>query len=443
VNPIRAQTYGPPGGAVAGQVGTSGVDAYPGDGIRLSESALLHLGITAEAGYDTNVFYASDKTPSNQVAQSAVLVVSPFFDISNATRHGGVTQAFTYHLGASLAYRQYVDDDPNVKAQSHFSPSASAGIAVTGAKTSFSLSDAFTRLQEAPYGVLANGMQLDGPETIKRDHNTASAQVGLSPGGGRITTTLRYTNRLELFEKESETDLSWGDNMGHEGMLDVAWKWLPKTALFLRANAGYIHFFNTDNDPAHRRTDSFPVSGGLGIRGLITPKLSSSIDLGYGTAFYPDKSLTVSGGSSVQGTVSLAYRLGFATALSLGYAHGFRNSALVGDYYDLDGVQIGASQSLGGRLVASLDGRWEYRRYQNVPLGTGFRTRKDHLAMGQAKIDFYIQRWLYAGVGYTVTWNSSDLDNVINQGMPAGMPATIQGIDYLKHQILGRLGVTY
>jgi hypothetical protein len=106
-------------------------------------------------------------------------------------------------------------------------------------------------------------------------------------------------------------------------------------------------------------------------------------------------------------------------------------------------VQLGASQSIGGRLVMSLDGRWEFRRYQNVPLGgMASGTRKDHLAVGQAKVDFYIQKWLYAGIGYVVSWNSSDLDTTL-AATGGAMGTTVQGIDYLKHQILARLGVTY
>jgi hypothetical protein len=410
--PAGAQTYGG-GGALAGQVSSSGVAAFPGDGVRLSESALLHLGVAAEAGYDTNVFY--DNTARTQ---SAVLTVTPFFDISNSLRQGeSGGQSFVYHLGASLAYRQYLNNDPNVKAQTAFTPTVNAGIAANGAKVNFALNDTFTRIEEAPYGPSQN--------IIKRDHNTGVLQVGISPGGGRITTLIRYANHLDYFEN---IELRYGNNMAHLGTIDTSWKWLPKTALFLRLSGGYIHYLTPDAT----RSASVPVGAGLGIRGLITPKLSASIDLGYGTAFYLDKGTHVSGVGNVNAALALAYRLGYATSLGLGYSHGFRNSPIIGDYYNVDGVFLGVSQGIGARLVFTADGRYEWRRYQGVTRFMAPFERRDHVAGGQAKLDFFIQKWLYAGIGYNLTFNESNES-----------AATARGVDYVKHQVLGRVGVTY
>jgi hypothetical protein len=457
--PSLAQTYGPAGaGGLAGSVASSSssnTDAYPGDGVRLSESALLHLGVTAEAGYDTNVFYTNNTNASATTNTGAkMFVVTPFADISNLPRTGGgPLQPFVYHLGLSLAYRQYVSEDPNIKAQTHLSPTASGSIAANGAKVSFSLIDTFSRIQEAPYGVPATtptppggaGIGIAGTDqTTIRDHNVGTAQVAASPGGGRITSTLRYSNILEIFENDQ---LQFGDNMEHAGVFDVSWKWLPKTAFFLHLNGGYIHYLKTDPNaamnPGTARSDSVPLGAGLGIRGLITPKLSGSVDLGYATSYYLDRHSHVSGVGNANIAVGLAYRLGFSTSLALGYNHGFRNSPIVGDYYNVDAVTLGVGQSIGGRLVLGLEGRYEWRRYQGlVVMMTPFE-RVDHVAYGQAKADFYIQKWLYAGIGYTISVNSSNFDQAPGFNQPGMVGVGFSGVDYVKHQILGRLGVTY
>lgn len=439
VRSAAAQTYGSPGGGgrPAGQVGSSGLDAYPGDGVRLSDAALLHLGVGAEAGYDTNVFY--DNRDNSARAQSAILVVTPFVDLSNSLRQssagdGSGLQPFLYHLGASLAYRQYLTDRPDVKDQTAFIPTVSASLAANGARSGFAVIDTFTRIEEPPYGAQAAAAGQSGSgEQIKRNHNVGIIQVSLSPGGGRITSRISYTNVLDMFET---TTLKYGNNLGHTGNLDTSWKWLPKTALFLRLTGGYVQYLNKSSQ-GPSRSDSVPLSAGLGIRGLITPKMTASVDLGYGTAFYLDRGTHVSGIGNINAGVSLGFKLGYATSLGLGYGHGFRNSPIVGDYYNLDSVSLGISQSLGGRLVFSADGRYEWRRYQGAtitPMGLGPAVpfeRRDNIILGQAKLDFFVQRWLYTGIGYIVSFNQSNAD-----------PAN-GGTDYVKNQILGRAGVTY
>ena len=63
------------------------------------------------------------------------------------------------------------------------------------------------------------------------------AQVRWAPGGGRLQGLLRYTNTIDWFETEY---LKAANSMGHEGMLDMSWRWLPKTALYLQVRQGYI-----------------------------------------------------------------------------------------------------------------------------------------------------------------------------------------------------------
>src|SRR5438477_695517 len=75
-----AQQYGP----VSGGVVTSGAPVVsPQNGLLLSDGALLHAGVTAEGGYDSNVFY--DDTPGNKF-NSSVLRITPFAEITNTAR---------------------------------------------------------------------------------------------------------------------------------------------------------------------------------------------------------------------------------------------------------------------------------------------------------------------------------------------------------------------
>src|SRR3954451_21083742 len=76
-------------------------------GVQLSESSVLHVGITTEAGYDTNVFY-SDQNP----VASAMFRVTPSLQMTNAPREQGMpAPAIIYDFSALLTYREYLSDN--------------------------------------------------------------------------------------------------------------------------------------------------------------------------------------------------------------------------------------------------------------------------------------------------------------------------------------------
>ncbi len=90
----------------------------PVAGVQVSESTLLHLGIGAEAGYDSNVFYAETGQKGSAIAR-----IVPFLELTNAARNGAVASEVFFDLGAALIYREYLSSDPDIKHQRAFMPS--------------------------------------------------------------------------------------------------------------------------------------------------------------------------------------------------------------------------------------------------------------------------------------------------------------------------------
>jgi hypothetical protein len=414
---------GSPRSALAqyGGMGSAGAEgqlknAQPDIGVRLSESSILHLGVVAEAGYDTNVFYND-----NVKVTSAVLRVTPSILMTNAGREGEASPRVVYSLGASLLYREYLNDDENVRAQRGFNPTVSASLATSSPRgSSVALADQFSRTEDPPY---QQGLPL-----IIRDYNLGTASFRLAPGGGRIAFEARYTNALDYYESG---DYSFASNMAHGAMLDISWKWLPKTALFLQGNTGYVHYLNSTSG-INQRSDSVPLGVSAGLRGLVTPKIAVSLGAGYATAFYQNNALEPSGLSNLSVTADLIYRPILTSSLGLGYMHGFRNSAVIGTYYDVDSFGLGLNQLLG-RVAFGALGRFEYRRYHGTPAAP--LSRKDNIFTAGASLDVYIQQWFYAGVAYSIALDKTSDD------MPA--PGVATGIAYTKQQILGRVGVMY
>jgi hypothetical protein len=402
-------------------------------GVKLSPTSLLHVGIGVEGGYDSNVFYtkANDPDPRNKVIASPLLRVTPFAEITNATRTGAAPSGVYYDLNTSLTYREYLTDDPDAKAQRAFNPSVT-GILETSTGQTFTLgvSDTFVRMEDPPY--------LHSTTHIARDHNIAGLDLRFAPGGGRLRGLVRYTNALDFFEESS--GYNFASTMGNEVLADGSWLWLPKTAIFLQVAQGYVHYLGTAAQAAaNQKFDSYPLRALAGLRGLLTEKLSAQLGVGYANAFYQGGAST-SGLSNLAAFVEITHRPTLLTNLTLGYRHEYRNS-VVGSFYDTDSVYLGVGQRIASRVNVLAHGKYEYRRFKGtiaVP-GGGAQPldRQDNFAEVGLAADYFLQDWLYAGVGYLMLFNNSQF----GAGASAAVRAT--GVDYIKHQITFRLGVIF
>jgi len=421
-----AQQLGPISGGV---VSAGAPTISPENGLLLSDGAILHAGVTAEGGYDSNVFY--DDTPSNKY-DASVLRITPFAEITNTARNGEVPSGLFFDARATLTYREYLNSDPNITALRTFIPTLSASLEHNSNGTlAFGVMESYSRIQDAPYthAEASRGM-------IIRDSNLASAQLRWAPGGGRLQGVLRLTNVIDYFETAA---LKPANSMSNELMADVSWRWLPKTALFLQLRQGYVFYFNNSEDLAAaggavalnnmaRKSSSFPLRAVVGLRGLITDKTSVSLALGYQNAFY-------SNGDSTGGILGSTIAAGelivmpiTQAKITFGLRHEFQNSVIGNFYYD-DGAYLSLAYQTVTRLVVGLWGSYDHRQYLGVPMGP----RLDDFVQAGAVLDYYVKSWALVGVSYSLARNATDY--AAAQGL--------SGANYTKHQIFARAGITY
>ena len=382
-------------------------------GIQVSEGVLLHVGAGAEAGYDTNVFYAESGTET----ASPLIRTSVFGDLSNATRTGSVGKV-QFDLRAGLTYRRYQSDDVNVQRFSNaWMPTAGVALSTGGGQFGFGLADTFARLEDPPYAET-------GPVPITRYNNQASIEGRWAPGGGRLTATLRYTNMIDIFSEESGYNYANADS--NYLMLDTAWKWLPKTAVFLTAQQGYIFYLNDALATANGKASSFPLVVSTGLRGLLTEKTSGTLALGYTNGFYSGGFSTSGFWGSTYADVSFTLRPTMLSRVVAGYRHDFTNAVIASFSYN-ETVYASYVQQIAGRLALGISGRYSHRNYQGQFVDMAQADRSDDFIQAGATLDYFIRNWIYFGVGYSILNNSS---NVV-------------AVDYLKQQMFVRLGLTY
>ena len=395
-------------------------------GLQVTEGTLLHAGAGAEGGYDSNVYYSGQGS-----ATSAGLVrATAFLEYTNASRTGEVPSSLFFDIGASLQYREYLSDRVDARNRRAFMPQAGASLEFSGSQVvSLTLSDSFARTEDPPYRAD------DGP--IIRNGNQALAQVRLAPGGGRLQGIIRYTNSIDVFSG-SNTDYRYANSMSHEAMVDFSWKWLPKTAIFVQGRQGYIQYLDSSSTQTSVKRPSYPLRATLGLRGLITEKTTVGVALGYANAFYSSGESTGGFLGSTYASADVTYRPLLTTLVTLGYRHDFQNS-LISNFYYMDGLYLTLQQQLVGRISAGLSGRWEHRNFRgnigNAAAGQpqAVLDRTDDFFQAGATVDVTLKGGFYLGVGYSLLVNQSDFE----PPPPAASP------EYLKHQVFGRLGVTY
>jgi hypothetical protein len=392
-------------------------------GIQISEGVLLHAGIGVEAGYDTNVFYA----PTNTIG-SSIFRFMPYVELTNATRTGPVTKELSFDAHAGLQYRHYGNSQVSGAGYADsWNPNAGVSLSLGGNQFGFGFADVFARIEDAPY---ANNAGTGGVPPmgvgIQRSNNQASIEGRWSPGGGRLSAILRFTNMVNIYDENSQQSYSYANAMTNTLMLDVAWKWLPKTAVFVNISQGYIDYLNQAQAGANGLNNSYPLYATTGLRGLLTEKTSAVATLGYVNGFY-------SNGTSTSGFLGSTYLdLAFTARLTqlsravLGFRHDFANAVISNFAYE-DTAYASYVQQIAGRVALDLSGRYAHLSYQG---NTGDPTqlgRVDNFFQFGATLDYFLRNWAYLGVGYSLLDNRSNKPND----------------EYLKQQVFARLGVTY
>lgn len=385
-----------------------------GDGIRLGEAMVLHLGMGVGVLWDSNVFYQA-----NGASNSFELMLSPSFDLTNDPRTARRTIGFDLHGG--LDYVEYLSPDANIVKHRQFNVNAGVLASFFSQNPySFSIFDNYVRSTQPPYTNTSGNFD--------RDTNELGFRVNLAPGGGRLVFNIGYIFGIDYFERVPLTDFNL---QSHRFALRASWKFLPKTAVYIGADETINHYVTNPPALGVIHPDSYPFHVEAGIQGLITVKLTVNAWVGYGNGFY------VSGPSpnTAVGGLSLSWKPTMLSTGVIGYQHDFQNS-LLGAYYDLDRAYLSWTQ-----LVWRFTGfvRFEYtnERFKGVPMVQGTTDGTDNYITLNVRVDYPFKDWLFGSVGYDLYFNKSD------RMLLAMPPAVIVPVDYVRNVVYLKLTAAY
>jgi len=257
-----------------------------GSGLRLGDLE-LHPGLSAEGGYTNNVYYAED----DEVG-SAILRVAPHLFLSTlGTERSGEDQGevpgmLKFRGGLSANLQHYFAD---LAPETDFGADADLNLQIAPERpVSLILSENFNRSFRPfndPVGQ-PDGGGSDAPN-YARYTEVAGAKVLFQTGGGLLQAGLGYRFGYSWYEDDSFAD---NDNLTHTVVLNGAWEFLPKTAIFYDASFSHHNYTENDEPPSNPTSpelfDSNQIGSRIGINGAITSRIGATAAVGYAVGFF-------------------------------------------------------------------------------------------------------------------------------------------------------------
>ncbi len=262
--------------------------------------------------------------------------------------------------------------------------------------------------------------------------NDFGVGLDLRPGGGALIFSPDYGFFVEHYDRvEVENNPTYDptifDNMRHNAKLRIAWKFLPKTAVFLEGDALFTQYYSSNvND------DSTIVQGYAGAAGNVTAKISALIKAGYGATFY------ASGDNfqSAVGQAEIDYQASEIMKARLGVTRTVQPTSLFRYVTILRGY-VGYDHLLGGRFLVQATASYSDLRYGDAvedPANPGAAvatgSRVDGSIQGDLTLSYAVTEWITVAL-------SDRLD--VRQSNYSGPSQP----DYLYNETFLRLTVRY
>lgn len=404
-----------------------------GPGVKLGEGLVFHPGLAIEGRYDSNALNID-----SQLKGAPYLRLIGHFNLQTlspqrlADGEAGV-QRIQFGLNTSLAYREYFSGDDSVTAQRALEVSAGLNFRWSPSRYfNFQILDSFMRSVQARNTVVAQGPTTT---TLAQDLNRLTAQFNVIPGGGRLSFGLGYSLNLALFEDEGFGSLN---KLAHEIAFSGKFKLLPKTAVMLDVIQQFTTYLE-DTVPgttiANPNVGSKPFRVYAGFAGLITPRFSTLLKVGYGNSIHDSGDSF----SSILAKVELGYLIGPTAKLKVGFERSFEDSIFANTYTD-NKVYAGYDHQIASRFILHLALNYSFRSYGGFPAGglNGLTELDQHLVTAGLAFDYQIKDWVYVGLGYDLQLQNAATTIPTNPGVQ-----TFGATDFARHQVYGKVGISY
>lgn len=430
-----------------------------GPGVRAGD-LVFHPHAWVGGGYDSNVFSESS-SDNSAINDAMVLKVGGGLGMRN--RNPSKVAA---SLDSHVTYRHFTainslepGAEDLISSRNAVSDAGLNGKLVIGPRSvvSLSLHEDFGYTERPPYseraGLVASSRLNDGQITeilgYKRISNRAGLDLAFHPGppdSRALEMRLGYRFGLVRFLDAEALGASRANQNSHDIRFKTSWKFLPKTAAELTVDYRVNDFQQPPiiEDPsagavASSDRDNKPLTVTAGLRGLLTKRLSTLLELGYANSF----NVVGDSYSMAVGRLELHYIIEPTLAARVGYQRRAAPSAF-SNFVTVDRVYAGADLNFFRVFSLGLAGEFGYWAYSEsgapAAIVNGERVtvqRNDPVARAQVSLGYNATDWLVVRGTWTFEGNFTGYTT------PSADEVQSDHADYVRQQALLELRAQY
>lgn len=405
-----------------------------GPGIKLGDSMVLHLGLGAEGGYDTNALFKDEPDGAGR------LRITPFVDLATRSpqrrvQDEGVQDPLPpkvdFRLGVAGYWDQYFVEE-GVRDVSDFGVDTRLNLVVLPEGSFSFLADVGYLRTLQPYE--------SASDARARQEVTPGVGLRLRPGGGTLSMELGYRLRFMYFEDPALGEQN--NRHRHDVRFEARWKVFPKTALLSRTLFSPTVYY----DEASLNEDSLPIRSWFGLQGLLAKRFGLMLLGGYGASNY-------AAGPNYDSFLAHGELMFFPTPFSqvrLGGERDFVDS-FYGNYFTKTGGYLSYAQMFGGVVLATLKGELYYRDYAtfNGPFHHGAMPstpeRSDIWTGASLLVEWRALSWMSFHVSGQYLADITDLQYIVTSEDPdtGADVTTAHDIGFQKFVVFGGVRVHY
>jgi hypothetical protein len=399
---------------------------------------VIHPGIQAELGYDSNVLMSS------RAGQAGVLRLLAHVDLATLPPQRldeNSKPRVQFRAGAAVEYRQFFSRDPRVGNTQQVNAQSDANLSLWASEP-FSLraSNHFLVTNDARNLEVANSQTF-----APRIYDRLAVVARYRPRNGPLEIGLGESFRIDHYvQTELERSRALSNDINLYGQLRV----LPETLVRLELRSSYVNFYGA----AAPIPSSAPIRIMAGAQTMLLRWLGASAYLGYGNSLHfgvPDMPPLLGDTSAVRysnfvGGLEARLRLKQRMRLNVGWAREFFDS-IYATYFRDDRLYAHYEHGIWRSLTvrSQLEAYFRqygplvrpevflYRAYRN-----GATSRRDTLVSFTAEASFRPLSFLEVGASYSV------LDDITDFGFLDGTGTPIDAA-FVKHVLLFKVDLAY
>lgn len=235
-------------------------------------------------------------------------------------------------------------------------------------------------------------------ERQQRWQNTAGLDVGYAPEGGRLAVTADVAHGVHKYLDPTLSGLlnRYEQIAGVKG----SYKVLPKTKVYIAYHRGITHY------SAGRNANHKDHYADVGVEGDLAPKVKGQVQAGLVNRRYDQTFAAGQNRSNNSYTVAtkVSWKPLERSMVNLGAARSLQESTFAGNrFYENNLVSLGLMHKLPYKLTAGVNfsAGWDKYPVPSSPApGVSVANRRDDQHQQAATLDYDVNSWLKAGVGY-------------------------------------------